>query len=241
MKIDTLKQRINRRERVLGVGGIPARTSRERLEALAASGPYDFVFVDSQHAPFEENDLVALCDAAAELSLSVMFRLQHTRQAFLAGNMLDLGPTGIEVPQVESPATATEALESFYYPPRGRRSIGGAVRLGLAEFPNPDDYAAWWNQFGVLWLQVESVRAVIGAYSLAMDGVDCLSFGPADLGMDLQHNPHPKLSSVDDCVRYVCRALEGTGTAVCFRNGTPDTREKYADMGVTVFLEKPTV
>ena len=241
MNSDTLKQRINRRERVVGVGGIPARSSRERLEALAAAGPYDFVFVDSQHSPFDENDLVALCDTAYELSLPVIFRIQHTRQAYLIGTMLDLGPAGIEVPQVESPATATEALESFYYPPRGRRSIGGGARLGLTGFADPDAYPEWWNLAGVLWLQVESVRAVTSAYSLAMDGVDCLSFGPADLGMDMKHNPHPELESVDDCVRYVCRALEGTGTKVCFRNGTPDTREKYADMGVTVFLERPPV
>jgi len=238
MGIDTLKQRIHRRERVVGVGGIPARSSRERLEAIVAAGPYDFVFVDSQHAPFEENDLVALCGAAAELSLSVFFRIKHTRQAYLIGNMLDLGPAGIEVPQVESPATGAEAVESFYYPPRGRRSIGGGARLGIADCAEPDAYPEWWNETGVLWLQVESVGAVTGAYSLALDGVDCLSFGPADLGMDMKHHPHPELKSVDDCVRYVCRALEGTDTTVCFRNGTPDTREKYADMGVTVFLER---
>ena len=239
MSPDTLKQRINRRERVVGVGGVPARTSRERLAALADAGPYDFVFVDSQHSPFDENDLVALCEAAGELSLPVVFRVEHTRHAYLAGTILDLGPAGIEVPQVESPSTATEALESFYYPPRGRRSIGGNARLGLRDCADPDAYPEWWNQAGVLWLQVESVRAVTSAYSLAMDGVDCLSFGPADLGMDIKHNPHPQLKSVDDCVRHVCQALEGTGTTVCFRNGTPDNRSKYADLGVTVFLERP--
>ena len=79
----------------------------------------------------------------------------------------------------------------------------------------------------------------IASLALALDGVDCLSFGPADLGLDMKHNPHPDLKTVDDCVRYVCRSLEGTGTVVCFRNGTPDPREKYADMGVTVFLERP--
>ena len=113
--------------------------------------------------------------------------------------------------------------------------------MGLTGFADPNAYPEWWNQAGMLWLQVESVRAVTSAYSLAMDGIDCLSFGPTDLGMDLKHNPHPELESVDDCVRHVCRALQGTGTAVCFRNGTPDTREKYADMGVTVFLERPAV
>jgi len=235
----SLKQRIHSRDPIVGVGGVPARTDPRRLAAIAERGPYDFLFVDSQHAPFEENDLVALCQAAAELDLPVFFRINHTRNAYLIGNFLDLGPSGIEVPQVETAETAAEAVDSFYYPPLGRRSFGGAARLGCAEVPEPEAYTEWWNRTGVLWLQVESVRAATSAYSLALSGVDCLSFGPADLSLDMRQNPHPEMKTVDDCVAHVCRSLEGTDTVVCFRNGTPDTREKYADMGVTVFLERP--
>lgn len=238
MPSDSLKQRIHSRDPIVGVGGVPARTAPARLAAIADQGPYDFLFVDSQHSPFEENDLVALCQAAGELDLPVFFRIKHTRNAYLIGNALDLGPSGIEVPQVETVETASEAIESFYYPPLGRRSFGGAARLASSDKKEPEVYAEWWNDTGVLWLQVESVRAATSAYSLAVPGVDCLSFGPADLSLDIRQNPHPNLKTVDNCVAHVCRALEGTDTAVCFRNGTADTREKYADMGVTVFLER---
>ena len=47
------------------------------------------------------------------------------------------------------------------------------------------------------------------------------------------------LKTVDDCVRHVCDQLADTDAAVCYRNGTPDTREKYAETGVKVFLEGP--
>ena len=76
---------------------------------------------------------------------------------------------------------------------------------------------------------------------MARPGVDCLSFGPTDLQMDLNHRGHPHLKSVDDCVRHVVEALQGTDTAVCFRNGTAESRSRYADMGVRVFLEAPPV
>ncbi len=32
-----------------------------------------------------------------------------------------------------------------------------------------------------------------------------------------------------------------TGVRISFRNGTPDQRQKYIDMGGTVFLERPQV
>jgi hypothetical protein len=39
----------------------------------------------------------------------------------------------------------------------------------------------------------------------------------------------------------VAATVKGTQTALCFRNGTPDLRQKYADLGATVFLERPPV
>jgi Fe2+ transport system protein FeoA len=37
----------------------------------------------------------------------------------------------------------------------------------------------------------------------------------------------------------VLTQLQGTSVRVSFRNYTPDLRQKYMDMGVTVFMERP--
>jgi hypothetical protein len=52
------------------------------------------------------------------------------------------------------------------------------------------------------------------------------------------HPQHP-FQSVDDCLRHVLEQLEGTSVRISFRNGTPDQRNKYIDMGITVFMERP--
>ena len=44
---------------------------------------------------------------------------------------------------------------------------------------------------------------------------------------------------VDAYVLHVCDQLADTDAAICYSNGTPDTREKYAEMGVPIFLESP--
>jgi 2-keto-3-deoxy-L-rhamnonate aldolase RhmA len=147
----------------------------------------------------------------------------------------------VEIPQTELDATADEALHAFYFPPEGGRSYGGRARRQAALHPDPADYARWWNTYGVLWLQIESVEAVTHSRQFAKPGVDVLSFGPIDLTFNLQTHPRHPFQSVDDCVAYVVKALEGSGTRVCFRNYDAKLREKYADMGVTVFLETPTV
>ena len=234
-----LKQRMRSGERVIGVGVRPDIT-RERFEAVLDKGQYDFVFTDSQHTPFSEERIVAFCEMAETLDVFVMFRIKHTRHAYLIGNYLDLGPCGVEVPQTELDSTVEEALHSFFYPPVGGRSYGGGARRGI-KGKDAVEYAGWWNRFGVLWMQIESVEAVTRSRQLARPGVDCLSFGPKDLMFSLKQHPTHPLQTVDHCIGYVARALEGTHVGVCHRNGTPETREKYADLGVTVFLESPVV
>ena len=234
-----LKGKILSGARTIGLGA-PVTATREQLErARDEHGPYDFLFTDAQHSAFSEPDLVDFCHRADEVDLPVRLRIKHTSHTRLIGNLLDLGPTGIEVPQVESPESAREAVESMYYPPRGRRSVGGGARRRVQDFPDSRDYADWWNENGVLWLQVESLNAVLHAHDFALPGVDCLSFGPTDLTFDIEGHPNPPYRTVEECVQAVSRSLEGSPTALCYRNGSPETREQWADLGVTVFLERP--
>jgi 2-dehydro-3-deoxyglucarate aldolase/4-hydroxy-2-oxoheptanedioate aldolase len=212
-------------------------TERGPLEEVIEKGGFDFVSVDSQHAAFNEERLWGFCQMAAEIGIHVQFRIKHTRHTYLVGNYLDLGPSGVEVPQVELEETVEDAVANFYYPQRGVRSWGGRARLGSGSRPDHVEYRKWWNETGVLWIQIESVDAVSNARQLSKAGVDCLSFGPMDLTLSLEAHPLHPFKTVDDCVQHVVDLLDGSDTKVCYRNNTPDARQKYLDMGVTVMLE----
>ena len=67
MSATNLKQRIHNGEHVYGANVSMARPSREALIAKVEDGGYDFVAVDSQHSPYNEDRLVAFCDLANEL------------------------------------------------------------------------------------------------------------------------------------------------------------------------------
>ena len=232
----TLKQRIRDGEQLFGAG-IAMRPDADWLRGIAARRPYDFVWVDAQHSPFSEHRLVEFCAAAGEAGVPVVFRLKHTRLTYLVGNFLDLGPAGIEVPQVETAATVDEAVANFYYPPQGVRSWGGAARLGFDD-QGLEEYAALWGRTGALAMQVESIAAATNAaHLLAKDGVDFFTIGPADMNYDIQRHPNHPLQSVDDCVRYLANDLQGTGKQVCMRIAAGDDPRPYHDMGVTMLLE----
>ena len=223
---------------VVGVS-IPLRAEPSRIKAILDPYPYDFVFTDGQHSALNEERVVEFCHFLDELGLPVQLRIKHTRHAYLVGNTLDLGPFGVEVPQVELEATAREAVASVYYPPTGARSFA-MPRKGPTVPTDRLAYAQWCNEREFLCLQLESVDAVTNARRLAVPGVDYFSFGPSDLTFSLEAHPEHSLKTVDDCVRHVIEQLADSDVAVGFRS-TADQREFYADMGVTVFLERPQV
>ncbi len=237
---DFLKQRIRAGEVVVGVSA-PLDSDRSRLEGILSKDTYSFLTIDSQHSPYNEEKLVAFCSTAQDLGMPVQFRIKNTRHAYLIGNVLDLGPMAIEVPLVEDEAVVHEALDAFYYPQVGHRSWGGAARHGISGRDDRLGYAQWWNEHGVLCLQMETLAAVTNARRLAKPGVDCLTWGPADLSFDMEAHPQHPFQTVDDCLRHVLKQLEGTSVRISFRNGTPDQRDKYIDMGITVFMERPQI
>ena len=133
-----LKKKIRDGERVIGVS-VPVTSTREQLAVIMDKGPFDFVSIDSQHSPLNEERLAEFRAAAEELDVFMQFRIKHTHQTYLIGNILDLGPCGIEVPQTELDATVEEALHYFIIrrkgtelwrqvPERAGRKIGRGIR-----------------------------------------------------------------------------------------------------------------
>ncbi|MDP6666124.1 MAG: aldolase/citrate lyase family protein [Dehalococcoidia bacterium] len=235
-----LKHRIRNGETTVGAS-TPMTATKGRIEDILGSSDYTFLSTDSQHGPYDERLLVEFCETTADIGVPVMFRIKHTFHSYLVGNILDLGPSGVEVPQTETEHTAQEAIDYFYYPQVGKRSWGGAARANVSEHADRLDYAEYWNDFGVLWLQIESLSAVTRAKTLAKPGVDCLSWGPADLSFNREANPEHPLKTDDGCIQHVVKLLEGSDTKLCIRSYQPELRNKYLDMGATVLIEIPSV
>lgn len=238
-----VKQRMRDGE-VIMCGKMALASDLSDVRATLEAGGIDLLQCDSQHVPFNEERLIPYCNLAEEYNVPVLFRIKNTRLTYQIGNWADLGPTGFEVPQVETETMVDEALDALYYPPVGKRSWGPAHGFGFTPDRERVEYAKWWNETCILLLQVESVNAVANARKFAKAGVDCISFGPADLTINLRTYPHHPLSLPssahhllsDEIVRHVGDQLKGSGVSICLRGIAPEDRDRYIDMGVNVFL-----
>jgi 2-keto-3-deoxy-L-rhamnonate aldolase RhmA len=217
--------------------------SKEQLAAAWKSGKYDLIWLDGQHSPYSDHLLVAFTGAAEELGIPVQLRIPHTYEAHKVGRFFDFGVTGCLVPEVMEARTVQDALDFAYYGPIGRRSWGGANRLGIRNKAAPTarrDYAAWWNDTVLLGIQIESVETVTNIARLVKPGVTHVTWGPNDLEFSIDSHPHFPLRTVEACMENVAEQLKGKGIGNAMGTGTKATeRKKYRDLGVNIFQAAP--
>ena len=239
----TLRQRMKDGEVLVALRG-SIKTDKNELADIWSTGVYDYIWIDGQHTAYTEQQLIDYCAAAEELGIDVQLRIPHTRHAYLVGRFLDFGFSAVLVPEVMEPETVADAIAYAYYGPIGRRSWGGLARRGLHGLNGVPkdldrrDYAAWWNDYVILAIQVESVEAVTNIQQLAKPGVSVVTFGPNDLSFSLEDHRGFPLHSVEDCMRNVAEQLKGTDIRIAMGTATlPEEREAYLEMGVTLFQQ----
>jgi len=226
-----LKQRLIGGERLFGCW--LSLASPLAAEALACAG-FDFLVVDGEHSPADTMDTVALLQAIAAGGSQPIVRLAENSAA-LAKRALDAGSPTLLFPMVSSPEEAQQAAASMRYPngDGGRRGVAGVVRA--ARFGLLADYVHAANDAACTIVQIESVPAVAAVEEIAaVDGVDALFVGPADLAASLGHLGNSRHPEVQQAIDRVLRAAKTRQRAAGIFAGSAAEARDYAERGFTL-------
>lgn len=176
---------------------------------LCADAGYDWLIVDLEHGAGTEADLLAQLHAIRAGGESVPLVRPQSGERIRIGRALDVGARGIMVPRLESADEAREAVTYLRYPPHGIRGVATRVRgAGLGVVGHADVKRLNDGVVGII--QIESVGGLRDADAIAaIDGVDVLFVGPADLSHSLgipgQFTSDEYLAALDRVVA-ACRA-----------------------------------
>jgi 4-hydroxy-2-oxoheptanedioate aldolase len=176
-------------------------------EACAAAG-YDWLLIDLEHGAATEADLVGLIQAV-EVGGSIPLVRPQSGERLRIGRPLDAGARGIMVPRLDTAEEAREAVTFLRYPPDGVRGVAIRVRgAGLGFFAH--DQLKTLNERILGIVQIESLGGLREADAIAaLDGVDVLFVGPADLTHALGvpgSFEDPSYLAALDAVAAACRA-----------------------------------
>jgi 2-dehydro-3-deoxyglucarate aldolase/4-hydroxy-2-oxoheptanedioate aldolase len=131
-----------------------------------------------------ETELLAQLVAIQTTPTAALVRVVSAERMRVA-RVLDLGADGVVIPRLETVEEMRETLGWMRYPPAGVRGVAAGTRgPGYGTVPHAQLRSINERITGVF--QVESAVAVEAADELAaIDGVDVLFVGPADLSHDL--------------------------------------------------------
>ncbi|HEX7948735.1 MAG TPA: aldolase/citrate lyase family protein [Candidatus Limnocylindrales bacterium] len=173
---------------------------------------FDWVIIDLEHGAAHESDLLANLHAVGSTPATALVR-PRSGDRLRVGRVLDLGAHGVMIPRIDLPAQAAEAVSFMRYPPDGTRGLALSTRgAGLGELGHGDVRAV--NQRIVGIIQIESPSAVEHAPEIAaIDGVDVLFVGPADLSHSMGIPGQFDDARFVSALEQVVAAADGAGKA----------------------------
>jgi 4-hydroxy-2-oxoheptanedioate aldolase len=199
-------------------------------ELLSGAG-FDWLLIDGEHGPNLIPQMLAQAQTIGTRT-NVVVRPPHG-EVWMIKQILDLGVQTVLVPMIESAEHAAEMVRAMRYPPEGLRGMGAGVARA-ADFGRIGDYVATANAQTCLLLQIES-RAGLAALPeiLAMEGVDGVFIGPADLAADMGYPGNSAAPEVQAAIDAALAAIVAAGKAAGILTFDPAAAKRYAAMGVT--------
>ncbi|GAA3967502.1 hypothetical protein GCM10023085_57440 [Actinomadura viridis] len=226
-----LRQRLRSGEPLLG--GI-LRMPGEALVEIAGIAGLDYVLVDCEHGPA---DLVALqhhITAAEAHGLAVLVRVGADDPGLVL-RVLDLGAAGIVVPHVDTADEARAAVTAAHYPPLGRRGFATYSRSGRFGAVPIAEHLRRASEETLVVVMAETPSACANAPEiLAVEGVDAIWVGPADLSVAMGLTGGGAEPAVQAAIASVRAAARDAGRSVMTIVDSPG-RAAEAPPGLIVY------
>jgi 4-hydroxy-2-oxoheptanedioate aldolase len=199
------------------------------VEALAATG-YDWLLLDGEHAPNDPQSVLAQLRALAPYPVQPIVRPVQGEVALIK-QYLDIGAQTLLVPMIDTAEHAELMVRAMRYPPEGIRGMGAALARA-SRWSQVADYVHHANEQMCLLVQAETRQAMANLDAIAaVEGVDGVFFGPADLSasMGLRGQPgHPDVQrAIRDGIAHVRAAGKAPGILVT----EPQLARSYLEAG----------
>lgn len=197
---------------------------------ICAGAGFDWLVIDGEHAPNDLSLMLAQLQALAGYEVAPVVRVP-IGETWMIKQVLDLGAQTVLVPMVESAAQARELVRAMRYPPQGVRGVGAALARASG-FNRRAGYLASANEQTCLLVQVESCAGLEAIEEIAaLDGVDGIFIGPADLAADMGHLADPGAPEVKAAVLDGIARIARAGCAPGILTGDPAMVQDCLDAG----------
>jgi 4-hydroxy-2-oxoheptanedioate aldolase len=198
-------------------------------EALAGTG-FDWLLLDGEHAPNDTRTVLDQLRAIAPYPVQAVVRPVQADVA-LVKQYLDVGAQTLLIPMVDTAEQAALMVRAMRYAPDGIRGMGAALARA-SRWNQVDDYLDRANEQMCLLVQVETAEALGNLAAIAaVDGVDGVFFGPADLSASMGYRGKPEHPEVQRAILDGIATIRAAGKAAGILMSDRTRARQYLEAG----------
>jgi 4-hydroxy-2-oxoheptanedioate aldolase len=161
--------------------------------------------LDTEHSPSELPDVICQLQAVAQRT-PVVVRPAWS-DMILVKRLLDAGVQSLLFPSIQTASEARAAVGFTRYPPLGVRGVSGSSRA--ASYGLDTQYFASAEREICVLVQIETAQGLRNLEEIAaVDGVDGVFIGPADLAASLGHLGDTQHAEVQSAVNDAFQRLK---------------------------------
>ncbi len=196
---------------------------------ICAGAGFDWMLLDTEHAPSDVPLVLTQLQAAAPYPTQCVVRPAWNDKVLIK-RFLDIGAQSLLIPFVQSADDARAAVDACRYPPHGSRGVSVTARHN--RFGRVGTYFEEVHKELCILVQAETMQAVSNLDAiLAVDGVDGVFIGPADLAADMGHTGKTNVPEVRVEIEKALRKIRASGKAAGFLWGNADECQHWIDVG----------
>lgn len=180
-KTNAFKRALRGRQQI----GLFSTLGSNVLTELLSGCGFDWILLDTEHSPNDLPEIVSQLQAMAAFDVNPIVRPAWSDMT-LVKRLLDAGAQSLLFPCIENAEEAQQAVSYTRYPPLGVRGVSGSSRA--ASYGLNPNYLRTANEEICVIVQIETVEGLRNLESIAaVDGVDAVFVGPADLAATMGH------------------------------------------------------
>ncbi|HRK37944.1 MAG TPA: 4-hydroxy-2-oxoheptanedioate aldolase [Burkholderiaceae bacterium] len=227
LPVNAFKQALQAGQQVIGcwVGFADANVA----EALAGCG-FDWLLLDGEHAPNDPRTVLDQLRAIAPYPVQAVVR-PVVGDVALVKQYLDVGAQTLLIPMVDTPEHAALMVRATRYAPDGIRGMGAALARA-SRWNQVPDYVHHANGQMCLLVQAETTLALQNLAAIsAVEGVDGVFFGPADLSASMGYRGQPNHPEVQKAILSGIATVRAAGKAAGILMADKALAQMYLDAG----------
>lgn len=205
------------------------QTASQNACEIARLAGYDMVVFDAEHGVFDLGALDRLVPFCAGIGLKPFLRVAEASRPNIQA-ALDMGSSGVILPQILDLDHAARASALAKYPLQGSRGIGYSRTMGY-DGPGPD-FIERENKGRLCYVMIETQGAFADAQAIAaLPCVDGLFVGPGDLSLSRGRGLFKDSAEDIADLEAIVKAAKMAGKVFAAAGPTPHYAQHAAKLG----------